>query len=57
MGWEGRRGFSRNKSIGGSDLLESEEETKTPVHPFRGFFDPEWSGFFRKITGVSVPLD
>lgn len=40
--WEGRRDFSRNnKSVEGSDLLKPEEETETPVQPFRGFFDPE----------------
>ena len=40
-GWEGRRDFSRRKSVEGSDSLKPEEETETPVQPFRGFFDPE----------------
>lgn len=40
-GWKGRA-FSRiNKSLGGSDVLQPEEETETPVHLFKVFFDPE----------------
>lgn len=41
--WIGKEGeaFPETKSLGGSDVLKPEEETETPVHPFRGFFDPE----------------
>lgn len=40
-GWKGRA-FSRiNKSLEGSDVLKPEEETETPLHLFKVFFDPE----------------